>query len=117
MAITLLEKLDSSCRNHSLQESICDQIQRVISTRTYLGLNSADNTCVTGFGVPEIVDQYRANEEQQKHYCGIIRQQILLLEPRVNEVEVKSISSDGSCGKCHLTITIGKETFTEKFSF
>lgn len=114
---TLLEKIDQDSRYLSLQKSVLSQIQRVISTRTYLGSNPSDNSYVTGFGLPEIVDQYAANEDQQWRYCQLIRTQILLLEPRISDVEIKAISSDESRGNCQLLIRLGKETMTETFYF
>jgi predicted component of type VI protein secretion system len=120
MSKTLFEKLDSACHQISIQESICQQIQRIISTRSYGGfkslMNLEDGHYINAFGMAAIVDQYGSNDEY-KYYRHLLRQQILALEPRLNEVEVIELSSPFSSVKCQLLLTMVSENNNEQFYF
>ena len=120
MSKTLFEKLDSACHQISLKESVCQQIQRIISSRSYGGfkslLNSVDGQYVNAFGMATIVDQYGSNDEY-KYYRQLLRQQILAFEPRLSEVEVIELSSPYSSVKCQLLLTIVGEDNNQQFYF
>ncbi len=117
MGKTLLEKTDSSAAQISLLESVLNQVQRIVSARTYLGAEPDVESYVTGFGVPEIVDLYATNSDNHLHYREVIRRQILALEPRLVNVQVKSIQSHTDRASCELVLQLEQETVEEQFFF
>jgi predicted component of type VI protein secretion system len=117
MGKTLLEKLDSRAEHISLRESVLNQVQRIISSRTFPGHSPEHPSYVTGFGVPEIVDQYATNSDDHGRYRGIIRRQILELEPRLTDVEVKSIESHTDRASCQLVLQMEQVSVEEQFFF
>ncbi len=117
MAKTLFEKLDGSSAALSLKESVYNQVQRIISTRTYLGSAPEVDSYVSGFGVPEIVDKYATSNDDHQQFRRIIRQQILALEPRVKEVEVKAIYSHTYRASCQLLLQLEEGSLDEQFFF
>lgn len=117
MTLTLLEKLDRTRHRLTLEQSVCDQIQRIVSTRTYLGDAPDWLSYVTAFGVPEIVDQFAVNSEEHEQYRATIRRQILALEPRVQDVEVQAIQVQGDRAFCQLAIKLKDIAIQERFYF
>jgi predicted component of type VI protein secretion system len=114
---TLLEKLDTSCAHFSLLDSIRNQVQRIISTRTYLGDKPLLESYVTGFGVPEIVDQFTDNGDNHFQFRDIVREQILQLEPRLRDVKVDAIGFDGERGSCEIRLVLQDIEVEERFFF
>lgn len=114
---TLLEKLDTSCSDLSLRESVCNQVQRIISTRMYLGAKPTLNTWVTGFGVPEVVSEYANPGDQHAAYRALIRKKILEFEPRLIDVHVKSLKSYSDRSSCELVLTLEEGDVEEQFFF
>lgn len=112
---TLLEKLDSSCQQLSLEESVCNQVQRIISSRMYLGDKPVLDSWVTGFGVPEVVDEYSQSENEE--YLKILRKKILEFEPRLIDVKVKSITSYTDRAQCQLLLKLDEGEIEERFFF
>ena len=117
MGKTLLEKLDSQAEHISLRESVLNQVQRIISSRTYPGFSPEHPSYVTGFGVPEIVDQYANDSDNHGMYRNILRSQILALEPRLINVEVKSIESHTDRASCQLVLQMEQVSVEEQFFF
>lgn len=117
VAKTLLEKLDTSCAHLSLQESVCHQVQRIISTRMYLGLKPVFDSWVTGFGVPEIVEEYANAGNDHDEYREILRQKILEFEPRLTDVKVKSLNSYTDRANCQLVLQLAECEIEEQFFF
>ena len=117
VAKTLLEKLDSSCAEVSLQESVCSQVQRIISTRTYLGSKPTLDSWVTGFGVPEIVDEYAGPGSDHEEYRRLLKQKILEFEPRLVDVKVKSLNSYTDRANCQLILQLAECEIEEQFFF
>jgi predicted component of type VI protein secretion system len=114
---TLVEKLDSSCEHQSLQQSVRDQIQRIISTRMYLGDTPLANSWVTGFGVPEIVDEYSHTGDAHTHYRELLRRKILEFEPRLIDVKVKNVNSYSDRASCQLVLQLEECELEEQFFF
>lgn len=117
IAKTLLEKLDASCSELSLRESVCNQVQRIISTRMYLGQKPVLNTWVTGFGVPEVVSEYADPGDDHALYRELIRKKILEFEPRLLDVQVKSLKSFSDRSSCQLVLTLEEGDVEEQFFF
>ncbi len=90
---TLLEKIDSSCDGISQKNSVCNQVQRIISTRMYLGSEPVTETWVTGFGVPEIVSEYADTRNPHDDYREVLRKRLLQFEPRLKNVIVKNVNN------------------------
>ncbi len=120
-ARTLFEKLDASCEGISLKESICQQVQRIISTRSYSGepnlSRQRDGAYIDRFGVPEIVDQYSGSGDELAHYRQVIREQIMTLEPRLLDVEVIELNGQSGMATCQLLLTTKNESNVEQFYF
>ena len=114
---TLLEKLDSSQPEISLKQSVCNQVQRIISTRMYLGAEPVFHSWVTGFGTPQIVDEYSHVGNQHERYQQLLREKILAFEPRVNEVKVKRLKNYSDRLYCHLVLSLDHIEIEEKFFF
>lgn len=117
MNITLLEKLDDSCSGISLQESVCRQVQRIISTRIYVRDDDPANSYITGFGLPEIVELYTDDSSARQAYRDLIREKLLALEPRLTDVQVIAVSSAASTASCRLKLQLGQHTIEERFFF
>lgn len=114
---TLLEKLDTACTDFSLKESVCNQVQRIISTRMYLGSEPDHQSWVTAFGVPQIVDEHANVGDEHIRYKALLKQSILKFEPRVKNVEVKSMKSFSDRASCQLVLTLVEGEIEERFFF
>ncbi|WP_221793894.1 GPW/gp25 family protein [Oceanobacter mangrovi] len=117
MGLTLLEKLDSSCSDISLQDSIQKQVQRIIATRMYIKEASNSDNHISGFGIPEFSRYYADNPSAITEYLAIIRSRILALEPRLDDIQVLSIQTEQSKAGCQLAMKIGDTTISEYFYF
>lgn len=117
MRRTLLEKLDDSCLALTLKESVCKQIQRILSSRSNIDFTSQDGSFVSSFGVPGIVDQYATNSDNHQHYREVIRKKILMLEPRIKDVEVKKINHQNYRASCQLVLVLEEDSLEETFFF
>ncbi len=114
---TLLEKLDSSCQSLSLKESVCNQVQRIISTRMYLGSVPVLDSWVTGFGVPEIVEEYSNTGNDHDEYRALLREKILAFEPRLVDVKVKKLTNYTDRASCQLLLQFKEGEIEEQFFF
>jgi predicted component of type VI protein secretion system len=114
---TLLEKLDSRCHRQTLQQSVCQQVQRILATRSYRRAMDGAGSFVVAFGIPELLDQFKGDDDAQRIYRQRIREQLLALEPRLTDVDVKAIHSDGSRAHCQLILHLGQEQVSEHFYF
>ena len=114
---TLLEKLDGSCTDLSLRESVCNQVQRIISTRMYLGSTPIVDSWVTGFGLPEVVGEHSNVGDAHVYYRELIRKKILEFEPRLVNVKVKALTSYTDRASCKLLLQLENEELEEQFFF
>ncbi|ASP39824.1 hypothetical protein CHH28_14585 [Bacterioplanes sanyensis] len=114
---TLLEKLDERCHQQTTRQSICHQVQRILTTRSYRRAGQASGAYVTAFGIPELLDQYAGDSAAHQKYQDIIKQQVLALEPRLNDVEVKSIQSSSLQASCQLVLHTEQGSIEEVFFF
>ncbi|MGS2718696.1 GPW/gp25 family protein [Eionea flava] len=117
VAKTLFEKLDASCESYSLEQSVRDQVQRIISTRTYLGSKPVLDSWVTGFGVPEVVGEYSHAGDEHAQYQEVLRKKILEFEPRLVDVQVKNITSYSDRANCRLLLKLEDIELEEQFFF
>lgn len=114
---TLLEKLDTSCTDLSLRESVCNQVQRIISTRMYLGNTPIIDSWVTGFGLPEVVGEHANVGDAHVYYRELIREKILAFEPRLIDVQVQELTSYTDRASCQLLLQLENEEIKEQFFF
>lgn len=114
---TLLEKLDSSCGKLSLRESVCNQVQRIISTRMYLGSKPVLDSWVTGFGVPLVVDEHANVGDAHDKYRALLKHKILEFEPRLQDVTVQALKIFTDRASCQLLLVVEGEEIQEKFFF
>ncbi len=117
LAKTLFEKLDSSCEDISRIESVRNQVQRIISTRMYLGTTPILDSWVTGFGVPEVVDKYVNAGNDHNEYRHLLRKKILEFEPRLIDVKVKAFNSYSDRASCQLLLQLEEGEIEEQFFF
>lgn len=117
MGRTLLEKMDSSLNKLSLEESVCRQVERIVSTRIYREGKGDSGSFVTAFGVPELVGAYEINDDSHEENKKTICKQIKTLEPRIEDVEVKAIDSMSGSASCQLKLKIKESVVEEQFHF
>ena len=117
MNITLLEKLDGSCSQLSLQESVCHQVQRIISSRAYARDDDSLHNYITGFGMPEIIDLHTDDSGARQAYRDLTRERLLALEPRLTDVQVIAVNSAENTSSCRLKLQLGQQTIEEHFFF
>ncbi|MBX2807770.1 MAG: hypothetical protein KTR20_03980 [Cellvibrionaceae bacterium] len=114
---TLLEKLDSSCKNITFETSVFNQVQRIISTRMYLGYKPEVESWVTGFGVPAIVDEYSYSSTKDTLYFSMLRKKILQLEPRLSDIKIIKLMHYNDRGHCHIVMKLDDKEVEEQFFF
>lgn len=117
MSKTLLEKLDSSCTDLSLRESVRNQVQRIISTRMYLGDTPVFDSWVTGFGLPEIVNEHTNVGDAHIYFRSLLRKKILEFEPRISDVKVMSLIHYTDRASCQLLLRLNTIDIEEQFFF
>ncbi len=117
MSRTLLEKLDASCAGLSLRESVRNQVQRIISTRTYLGSEPLLDSWVTSFGMPEIVSEYSHVGDAHLSFRRVLREKILAFEPRIVDLKVTALDSSSHRASCQLHIQLEDDEIEEQFFF
>lgn len=114
---TLLEKLDGRCHRQDSKQSICQQVQRILTTRCYRYAKDGTGSYVTAFGIPELLEQYAGDSSAHLHFRQLIRQQLLALEPRLSDVEVKTIHAHALQASCQLVLHTEQGPIEELFFF
>ena len=121
----LFERLTNVSEDFSLQQSVTDNINRILCCGGFLDATTGQSVdagreamdSIFRNSMPSIVDQSFGNEEQQSIYRARLAKLLLRFEPRLKSVKVNSLSQVGLRSSCRLKIELIDGEFEQEFVF
>ncbi|MFT4929472.1 MAG: putative component of type VI protein secretion system [Phenylobacterium sp.] len=122
---TLFEKLTGVAEDFTLQQSVTQNIDRILCCGGFLDAatgNTVDSAReatdnIFRHALPSAVDQSMGNEEQQAIYRATLAKLILRFEPRLKNVTVNNVAQVGLRSSCRLKIELVDGEFEQEFVF
>ena len=122
---SLFEKLTCCKKTLTLKQSVINNISRLLNCGGFLDdevsrksqLASQQLNSIYPNSLSSIIDQSLDNKELLTSYQKKLQQLILRFEPRIKNVKVKSLKSQGLQMGCNLKIELYEEEFEEHFVF
>ncbi|NQZ09801.1 MAG: hypothetical protein HRT35_21830 [Algicola sp.] len=123
MGKTLFEKLTCVGESITLQQSVTDNINRILNCGGVL--DAVDNGESGGVvlnsiyrnGLAAVVDQPSVNSAQQDQYRANLVKLLLQFEPRLKSVSVNHFINQGLQSVCSLKIELSCGEFEQEFVF